>query len=169
MTALPPPPPSTSLPPAGWYDDGSRNLRWWDGTAWGPFAPVASGPPRSFVDDGRTLAVLCHLGFFLFNIFFTLVVRATDAGRNPFVRHHATEALNFQLTLLIAVAGSSVVALFAAVFGSIEVVFFALIPLGLAIVIGGIVFSIIGAVSAGKGEWYRYPLSLRMVAGGREA
>jgi hypothetical protein len=38
--AFPPPPPVPSAPPAGWYPDPMvpGNVRWWDGTAWGPTA-----------------------------------------------------------------------------------------------------------------------------------
>ena len=166
---LPPPPPSTSLPPAGWYEDGTRQLSWWDGTAWGPFAPLSAAAPRSYVDEGRTLSVLCHLSYFIFSIFFALIVRATEGGQNPYTRHHATEALNFQLTLVIAIIGSWVVAMFGAFLGSFEIVVITLLALGLAIVICGIVFSIVAAVAASRGEWYRYPVSLRMVSGARDA
>ena len=165
MDHLPPPPTTTQLPPAGWYDDGSRRLRWWDGTAWGPFAPAPVVAPRSIVDEGRTLAIFCHLGYFLLGVFFPLIVRATEGGRNAFVRHHATEALNFQLTLILAIVGSWIVALFAAIFGRVEVVVVVLLPLGLAIAICGMVFSIVAAVAAGRGEWYRYPVSVRLVSG----
>lgn len=35
--------------PAGWYDDGSGQQRWWDGTQWGDYAApaVPSAPPGS--------------------------------------------------------------------------------------------------------------------------
>ena len=33
------------------------------------------------------------------------------------------------------------------------------------IVIGAFVLSIVAAVAASKGEWYRYPISIRMVPG----
>jgi uncharacterized Tic20 family protein len=121
------------------------------------------------VDDGRTLSIFCHLGYFIFSIFFALIVRSTEGGRNPFVRHHATEALNFQLTVVLAIVGSWIVAMFAAILGRVEIVVVTLLPLGLAIAVCGIVFSILGAVAAGRGEWYRYPVSLRLVSGAREA
>ena len=41
-------PASPSVPP-GWYVDASGRQRWWDGTAWGVFAPQASAPPTVFV------------------------------------------------------------------------------------------------------------------------
>jgi len=136
---------------------------------WGPFAPPTASAPRSIVDEGRTLSVLCHLGYFVFGIFFALIVRATEGGRNAYVRHHATEALNFQLSLVLAIVGSWIVAMFAAFLGRFEIVVITLLPLGLAIVICGIVFSIVAAVAASRGEWYRYPVSLRLVSGARDA
>jgi uncharacterized Tic20 family protein len=33
------------------------------------------------------------------------------------------------------------------------------------LIVLGIVFPIIAAVAANKGEWYRYPISIRMVPG----
>jgi len=35
--------------PPGWYNDG-RALRWWDGIAWGPYAPP---PPVDMVTTGK--------------------------------------------------------------------------------------------------------------------
>jgi hypothetical protein len=39
--------------PAGWYDDGSGRQRWWDGQAWGPFAPQPVQQPVQVVYAGR--------------------------------------------------------------------------------------------------------------------
>ncbi len=41
---------------------------------------------------------------------------------------------------------------------------FVLLPL---VAIWGIVMPIMAALAANKGEWYRYPLTLRLVPGGR--
>ncbi len=73
--------------------------------------------------------------------------------RGPFVRAHSATALNFQLTLLIA-----------------EVVGWltSWLIIGLFIVAAAyvlrIVFSIIAALKANKGEWYTYPLSIKFVS-----
>ena len=44
-----------SLPPAGWYEDGSTaRLRWWDGTGWTEHfhQPAPSTVPPGWYDDG---------------------------------------------------------------------------------------------------------------------
>jgi hypothetical protein len=71
---------------------------------------------------------------------------------SPYLRHHLTEALNFQLTLLIAYVVSW---------------FLTFIVIGaltwIAALVCGIIFAILAAVAANRGEWYRYPISIRMV------
>lgn len=37
----------TQNPAPGWYDDGSGRQRWWDGTAWGPFATAQASSPEA--------------------------------------------------------------------------------------------------------------------------
>jgi uncharacterized Tic20 family protein len=74
-----------------------------------------------------------------------------DRGR--FVRSQALEALNFQITVLIAVVVSSVLIL-------------VLIGLVLLPIIGvaAFVLMILAAIAANRGEEYRYPLTLRLVS-----
>jgi len=44
-----PPQPESGMPPAGWYPDpvNQQELRWWDGTRWGPLAPRANSVPTA--------------------------------------------------------------------------------------------------------------------------
>ncbi len=99
-----------SAPDPGWYRDRDGRLRWWDGQAWGPTAPE-----QSEEDSGRTVAVLSHLGVLVGGFPLPLIMRQAEGPRNGFVRHHATEALNFQLTfLLVWVAGFAAVAVIGA-------------------------------------------------------
>ena len=74
-------------------------------------------------------------------------------GRGPFLEHHAKESLNFQITVLIALFVSiSLTLVFVGIF-----MVFALIP-------WMFIMPIIAAVKASNGEWYRYPLTLRLVS-----
>jgi uncharacterized Tic20 family protein len=83
-----PPPPSAAVPP-GWYPSANGPVRWWDGAAWGPALPEKPVDP--------SLAVLPHLGFFVMPVVAALVVRVTLGAEDPFIKHHATEALNLQI------------------------------------------------------------------------
>jgi hypothetical protein len=105
----------TTTPP-GWYHDGTA-MRWWDGSAWGPYAPVI---PRDPVAEGKTLAVITHFGMFACWFVLPLVIRLTGGRDNEYVRHHSTEALNFMITagVLYAIGMALWFAGIAASFGS---------------------------------------------------
>ncbi len=113
-----------------------------------------SAPPLR-PEDERTWAVLVHLLPLLgVGLLAPLVVWLVFRGRGPFLEHHAKESLNFQLTVLIAVVVGTLLSL--VMFG---------IP-ALVLVVAGVawvVLEILAAVAASRWEWYRYPLTLRLV------
>lgn len=158
-----------SAPPPGWYPDPTGAQRWWDGWQWGPAAP-----PRSETADGKTLALITHLGVLASGPILPLVIRQTEGKRNAYVRHHATEALNFQLTYLLGfVVSIAVYALGLFLSPPVEdptlppavslAAFVALMILSLA----DFALSILGCVRAGQERWWRYPVSIRFVRGAR--
>ncbi|MBO0921102.1 DUF4870 domain-containing protein [Cellulomonas sp. zg-ZUI222] len=126
---------STPAPPSGWD------------------APAPVSPLRP--EDERTWAILVHLLPLLgLGFLAPLVVWLVFRGRGPFLEHHAKESLNFQLTVLIAVVSGVL----------LSVVLFGIpaLLLGLAGVLW-VVLEILAAVAASRWEWYRYPLTLRLV------
>jgi uncharacterized Tic20 family protein len=145
-------PGAPAQPAAGWYPDPSGQMRWWDGAAWGAAAPMA-GPARSGTEP-RTMAMLAHLLGIFTGFLGPLVIYLTSAKEDPFVRHHAAEALNFHITLAIAyVACFALMCLF---------VGFILFPI---LWIGSLVLEIQGCLAANRGEWWKYPINIRMVSG----
>ena len=102
--------------------------------------------------DDTLWAVLSHVSFFVVGLIGPLIVMLTKGNESPFVRRHAVEALNFHITVAIA----SIVS-FILVFVLIG---FLLLP---AVLIAGVVFTIMAAIAASRGEEYRYPISLRLV------
>lgn len=116
-------------------------------------------PPTPYVAtpmnpaDEKLWATLTHVGGIFFSFVPALVIYLVLKDRGPFVRHHTASALNFQLTMLIA----SVVAV---------ILWFVFVGIFLTIAIGilMLVFGIIAAVAANKGEWYTYPLSITFVS-----
>ncbi|MDP9075439.1 MAG: DUF4870 domain-containing protein [Actinomycetota bacterium] len=96
--------------------------------------------------------MFAHLSFFVFGILGPIIIMLTKGKESPFVRDQAVEALNFHITIMIALFVSAV----------LIIVFIGFI-LFFVVIIYGLVFSIIGAVAANKGTAYRYPVNLRMV------
>jgi uncharacterized Tic20 family protein len=99
--------------------------------------------------DEKLWATLVHLGGLFFGFLAPLVGYLVLKDRGPFVRAHTATALNFQLTLLIAYA----------VGGILSIVIVGLFII-LAAYVLNIVFCIIAAVKANRGEWYTYPLTI---------
>jgi len=166
------------MPPPGWYADPTGALRWWDGQHWGPAAPpVAGGVSAS---NTKALATLSHLGNLLGGFVLPLVIFLTADKRDRYLRHHAAEGLNFQITfglvwlggfLLFFVFGFGGVALagdssgVGAAFGIVFVLFWLLM---MATMVASWVLGILGAVRASQGVWWRYPVCVRFVKVGRE-
>ena len=160
----PDPPPSAT---AGWYPDpsGSGSLRYWDGTRWTDAVSSAVPPagPDIARDDRRTWALAAHLSALLslfvgFPFAGPLVVYLAKRD-DPFVRRHAAEALNFNLSVFLYAIVLGVV-VFVGIF---FVVGLFLLPLFLVGAILWIVFVCLAAAKAGDGRDYRYPLTIRFV------
>lgn len=139
--------------PPGWYDDGSGQQRWWDGMQWGQYASQVPTTSTG-VGDQKTMAVLAQVLGLVTGFIGPLIIYLMNGEKDAYVRHHAAEALNFQLTLLIGYVVS-----FVLVFVIVGIFLFPVL------IVLGIVFPIIAAVAANRGDWYRYPISIRMVPG----
>ncbi len=123
---------------------------YWDGSQWtGHTAPLGPG----VANDDNNLALLAHLLGIFTGFLGPLVLFLVKKDESPFVRHHASEALNFQLSLIIWFTISVILVL--VLIGILMI---------LALVIGAFVLQIVAAVAASRGEWYRYPLTIRFVS-----
>ena len=113
----------------------------------------ASAPPSMSPADEKLWSTLIHLGGLFFNFLAPLIGYLVLKDRGPFVRAHTATALNFQLTLLIAYVVGGILSL---------------VVIGLFIIIAAyvlnIVFCIIAAVKANRGDWYKYPLTITFVS-----
>ena len=121
-----------------------------------PGQPQGYGPPAQTpvtASEARMWAMIANLGGFLFYFIAPLVIYLIFKDRDPFIRRHAAQALNFQIIAAIGYVISGVLIF-------ILIGFFT----GLAIFICWIVFPIMGAIAANKGEPYDYPFIPQMVA-----
>ena len=129
-----------------------------------PSEPLPSSPGTLSAED-KQMGMLCHLlgivaGFLAVALFPAyrvagflgpLIIWLMKKDQSKFVDSQGKEALNFHLTLLIG-----------HIIGGATMCFtFGLINAALAVV--GIVFGIMGAMEANKGNEYRYPINIRMI------
>lgn len=129
-----------------------------------PFVPPAAQPPSltdqsGLTEEERTLGMLCHLLGILTGFLGPLILWLVKRDHSPFIAHHGREALNFQLTLLLAMLclGSATFVLMFVLVGIL------LVPLLLVVPVLALIAEILAAVAAQKGEWHRYPCCIRFV------
>jgi uncharacterized Tic20 family protein len=155
-------------PPAapGWYPDpyGGPSFRYWDGARWTDAVSSAIPPAASAASDTTTWAMAAHLtalaALFVGMPFVGPLVIFLVKKDNPFVRRHAAEALNFNLSIMLYTVVLAIVT-FILLFVLVGVL---LIPLFVLLFAGWIIFVIVAAVAASRGEEYRYPLTIHFVA-----
>lgn len=103
-------------------------------------------------------ALIAHLGTLagyiipLGNIIVPLVVYVSKKDESDFVREHARESLNFQITftLLVIVAVITIILM-------VGILFLIILP------IVNLIFIIMAAMAIDKGEFYKYPLTINFV------
>lgn len=108
--------------------------------------------------EARQWAMFCHFAAFLGlvfpfgNLLGPLIVWQIKKDFDPFVDAQGKEALNFQITVAIAVVACFLLMLVVIGF-----------PLLALVSIGALVLTIIGGIKANEGQAYRYPFCLRLV------
>lgn len=150
----PPPPPPSSAPPP-------------------PSGPPASYAPSAHVSgipsESRNWAMGAHLSAFVgawvalaFVGPLVIWLIRRDQG-DAFAEHHAKEALNFNLSMLVYLVGGAIIGGILTVV-TLGIGLIVLAPVALALVVGWVVLTILAAVKASNGEGYRYPLTIRFVS-----
>jgi uncharacterized Tic20 family protein len=117
-----------------------------------PVNPYSAAPQPMSPADEKLWATLVHVGGIFFGFLPALLGFLIVGNRGPFVRGHTATALNFQLTMIIA----SVVG------GVLTLVFIGIFVI-IAVSVLVIIFSIMAALAANRGEAYTYPLSITFV------
>lgn len=120
-----------------------------------PVQPPGYAAPLT--SEERTWALVAHVGtlvaaWFAMGFICPLVIMLIKGNESPFVRRHAVESLNFQISLLIYAAVS-----FALIFALIG---FLLLPI---LGIFALVVIVLATIKAANGEFYKYPLTIRLV------
>jgi uncharacterized Tic20 family protein len=102
--------------------------------------------------EQRNIAMLVHLGGIFFGFLPSLIVYLVKKD-DPYLCEQSKEALNFQITVLIAMV--------VAWLSMFLLIGFLLLPL---VALANLVLCIIAAVKTSNGVNYRYPFTLRLLA-----
>jgi uncharacterized protein len=121
-----------------------------------------TGSPLSASDE-RTWAMVAHVGVFIaawlaMGFLCPLIVLLVFRYRSDFVRRHAVESLNFQISLLIYTAIAVVLILITFGLGVLIIV-----PLVVIGAVAALVVIVLATMAASSGRDYRYPLTIRLV------
>lgn len=102
--------------------------------------------------DDRTWGIITHLSGIFTGFFGPLVIWLIKKQESSFLNEQAKEALNFQITVAIAMFVSAMLTV-------VIIGVFMMPVVGLAMLI----LSIMAAVKVSNGEGYRYPLTIRLI------
>ena len=104
--------------------------------------------------EDRTLAMLTHLSGIILGFIVPLVIWLTNKDKSDkgWLNDQAKEALNFQITILLAYIAGTVLTII--LIGPL---------ISLAAWVVSVIFSIIGGLKANEGVAYRYPFALRLI------
>ncbi|GBD85557.1 hypothetical protein BMS3Abin02_01966 [bacterium BMS3Abin02] len=113
--------------------------------------------PQPVGQEAKNWAVVAHLAALVNivgipSVIGPLVVWLLKKDEDPFIDYHGKEALNFNISFLI----------YGIVSGLLILVAIGLVLLPV-VLITWLVLVIIGAVRTSNGEYYRYPLTIRLV------
>jgi uncharacterized protein len=102
--------------------------------------------------DEKNIATVTHLAGTIFLFIPALIVWILKKDDSAYIADQAKEALNFQITIAIAMFVANILIWI--------LVGLALIPI---IWIANIILCILAAIATSKGETYRYPICLRLI------
>jgi uncharacterized Tic20 family protein len=148
------PPPT---PPPGYqYQYGHGPYDQWYG--YGPPGVPAGPQPGQVTGDDTSWGTMCYVGTLVFGFIAPLILYFVKKNRSTFVRFHAAQALNYQITVLIQVMAPFLVAIPLAVVADDPVWFVLVAPLAVFHMFAQWVFLILGTVKAAQGQYYRFPV-----------
>jgi uncharacterized Tic20 family protein len=111
-------------------------------------------PPADAPQEDRTMALIAHIGGVFTSIVAPLIIwiMNKDKPEKAWLNEQAREALNFQITILIAWFAASILA--------VVLIGFLLMPI---IGLTSLILGIIAGMKNNEGIAYRYPFALRLV------
>jgi uncharacterized Tic20 family protein len=109
------------------------------------------------------MGMLAHLLAIFTGFIGPLIIWLVKKDVSPFLDHHGKESLNFQISYFIVSMCVGVFSMIIA-FITLGLGVFLVFPLYLVLFVLALVWEIQACMAASRGEWFRYPVSIRFVA-----
>lgn len=131
-----------------------------------PYGQPYVGPPTTPGEE-RGWGVGTHLGGLMVSILVPLIVWLVYRERSRFLDQHGKEALNWQITVVIAVLSSGVFIFCIFIISWVVPFLVFLVPLSFlligSVMVIDIIFCIMASVAAYNLREFRYPVSIRLI------
>jgi uncharacterized Tic20 family protein len=127
------------------YPPGQPPVQPYAGQPYGPGQPLSPS-------DEQLWSTLSHISIPFIGLIGPLVVYLLFKDRGPFIRANAIESLNFSILYTVVQIVCSIL--------TVVVIGAVLLPI---VGVGALVLCILAAISANKGEFYRYPVNWRLI------
>jgi uncharacterized Tic20 family protein len=115
--------------------------------------PHADSGERTYASFNHYIGLLSLVDQTALGLIGAIVMWAVKHKESPFLDDHGREAINFQLSLLLYLIAGTVLS-----FGGLTVI---LVPLFFVL---RLIFCIKAGLAASRGEFYRYPVTIRFLA-----
>ncbi|MBI5916762.1 MAG: DUF4870 domain-containing protein [Bacteroidetes bacterium] len=102
--------------------------------------------------DEKTMALLSHILTLVAGFIAPLVIYLVKKDESAYVKKHAMESLNFQITVAIYLFASFILML-------VVIGFFLMIAVGIA----AFVLVILATIKANEGKFFKYPFTIRLI------
>lgn len=120
-----------------------------------PFPSAAEADDRSYATFTHVVPLVSHLGGpFILPLVAAVIMWQIKKDQSPFLDDHGRESTNFQLSLLIYAVLIIPLAVMTCGMGAL---------LAIPLLVLNIVGCVLAAKAAHRGEYYRYPMSIRVV------
>lgn len=113
-------------------------------------------PTETISSDSKNLAVIFTLCSLFFGLFSPLLGYLMSS-ENPWLRKQMVELLNFEISVTISIVISMIL-------NSTVVLSIVGFPLLFVALIGNFVYLILGAIKISKGEFRKYPWTIRVIS-----
>ncbi|TNY36035.1 DUF4870 domain-containing protein [Thermomonospora catenispora] len=153
MTHPPTPPPGYQYQ----YGHGPYDHLYGPGVQPQPGYGPWGAPQAARTGDDTTWAVMSYIGMLLVGFLAPLVIYFAQRNQSALARFHAAQALNYTITSLIQMLAPLAVAIPLALIAGQAAWLILIVPVLLFHMVAQWVLLIMGAIKAGRGEYWRMP------------